>query len=266
MSLSTYEPNNMNVEQACFELELFGFAILPSVLSEEDTAALARLLDKADEERGVEYTYNGAFARLIPNTPAIDDAFLSLIDHPAVLPVLERVLGKDIVLGSMNSRVVRPGDPAQDLHSDIPFVHRRQAGSPVMLQVTWMIDGFTEDNGATCIVPGSHRMESSLPPEGMDIPYILSPTAPAGSVMIFNGQCWHGGGANRSQSRRRAIFGHYRIGPWMRYQTDPTVAFPEERWDQMTQRQREIMRMEHGIEQKNAADHYADQPSGGRYD
>ncbi len=255
----------INTQQACFELELYGYTVLPSVLSPEEVACLATLLDQEDEKRGVEYTYNASYARLVPNVPAIADVFLALIDHPAVLPVLEDVLGKDLVLGSMNSRILRPGDPAQDLHSDIPVVHRRQLGKPVMLQVTWMIDAFSHDNGATCIVPGSHRMESSVPAAGFDIPYIQAPTGLAGSVMIFNGQCWHGGGANNSQSRRRAIFGHYRVGPWMRFQTDPTVAFPQERWEQMSPRQREIMRMEHGINQKNAADHYADQPSG-RYD
>ena len=256
----------MTIEQACFELDLYGFTVLPSVLNEQDVKQLASLLDIADKARGVEYTYEGAFARLVTNAPAIDDAFLALIDHPAVLPVLEKVLGMDIVLGSMNSRIVRPGDPAQALHSDIPIVHRRQLGAPVMLQVTWMIDEFTAENGATHIVPGSHRAESSLPPQDLAIPHVLAPTAPAGSVLIFNGQCWHGGGANNSQSRRRAIFGHYRVGPWMRFQTDPTVAFPQERWHKMTGRQRQIMRMEHGIDQKNAADHYADQPSSGRYD
>jgi hypothetical protein len=256
----------MTVEQACFELDLYGFTVLPSVLTPDEAAHIARILDAADASGGVDYVFEEAFARLVLCAPALDDAILPLIDHPAVLPILESVLGTDIVLGSMNSRIVRPGDPAQGLHSDIPLVHRRITGHPVMLQVVWMIDGFTQDNGATCIVPGSHRAATSKPPEGLHLPLSLAPEGPAGSVMIFNGQCWHGGGANRSQNRRRAIFGHYRIGPWMRYQTDPTPHMTEDRWQAMTQRQREIMRMEFGLGQKNAADHYADQANRGRYD
>jgi ectoine hydroxylase-related dioxygenase (phytanoyl-CoA dioxygenase family) len=256
----------MSVDQACFELDLYGFTVLPSVLTPGEAARLSALLDEADAEIGVEYVYEEAFARLVPCVPALADEFLSLIDHPAVLPVLERVLGEDIVLGSMNSRIVRPGDPDQGLHSDIPTVHRHVLGAPVMLQVVWMIDGFTEDNGATRIVPGSHRLAEAKPSSTIGIPLVCAPTGPAGSVLIFNGQCWHGGGANRSEGRRRAVFGHYRVGPWMRFQTDPAIYITAERWEKMTRRQREIMRMVHGPAQKNAADYYVDQPHAGRYD
>ena len=256
----------MDLDQAIFELDLFGFTVLPSVLGENEVGKLTSLLDEADEAIGIDYVYDGAYARLVPCVPAIADEFLPLVDHPTVLPILEAVLGEDIVLGSMNSRILRPGDPMQGLHSDIPTAHRRVTGNPVMLQVVWMIDGFTTSNGATNLVPGSHRAVEPVPPAGKHIPYVLAPTGPPGSVMIFNGQCWHGGGANESQSRRRAIFGHYRVGPWMRFQTDPAPYISEERWAHMSDRQRELLRMVHGPEQKNAADYYADQSQGRRYD
>jgi ectoine hydroxylase-related dioxygenase (phytanoyl-CoA dioxygenase family) len=258
----------MDADQARFELDVFGFTVLPSVLSEAEAGRLRSILDAADDAIGVDYVYDEAFARLVPNLPALADEFLPLIDNPQVLAVIEGVLGRDIVLGSMNARIVRPGDPLQGLHSDIPAVHRRLVGPPVMVQATWMLDAFTPDNGATRIVPGSHRAEAASPPKERTIPHmhIVTPTGPAGSVLLFNGQCWHGGGANRSSHRRRAAFGHYRVGPWMRFQTDPTLNFPVERWERMTTRQREILRMVHGVDQKNAADYYADQPHAGRYD
>lgn len=255
-----------SAEQAAFELDLYGFTILPAVLDEAEATALAAALDEADAATGIDYSYDDAFARLVPCAPSLGDAFMALTDHPVVLPVVEKVLGEDIVLGSMNARIVRPGDPDQGLHSDIPAIHRRIIGAPVMLQVVWMVDGFTIEKGATRIVPGSHRHPEAYPPEGFDIPYALQPEAPAGSVLIFNGQCWHGGGANRSTERRRAIFGHYRIGPWMRFQADPALYLDEERWERMNPRQRELMRMEHGPQQKNAADYYADQKREKRYD
>lgn len=256
----------MNTEQAVFELDVFGFTVLPSVLDGATAARLAELLDEADAAVGTEYVYDGAYARLVPCAPAIAEDFLQLIDHPTVMPVVEAVLGHDLVLGSMNSRIVRPGDPAQGLHSDIPSVHRRVIGPPIMLQVVWMIDGFTLENGATRLVPGSHRATDAAPPEGLAVPHIVEPTGPSGSVMIFNGQCWHGGGANRSAERRRAVFGHYRVGPWMRFQLDPADHISSERWEQMSARQREILRMSHGVSQRNAADYYPQQASGRRYD
>lgn len=253
-------------QQAVFELDLYGFTVVPSVIPEGEAARLAALLDQADEKIGIEYVYDDAFARLVPCVPALGREFMALIDNRRVLDVLEAVLGPDIVLGSMNSRIVRPGDPGQGLHSDIPHVHRRVIGSPVMVQAVWMIDGFTQDNGATRIVPGSHRHAASYPPEGLAVPHAIVPTGPAGSVLLFNGQCWHGGGANHSQSRRRAVFGHYRVGPWMRFQTDPALYITQQQWEGMTDRQRQLLRMERGIEQKNAADYYAEQKRESRYD
>lgn len=253
------------IRQAVFELDLYGFTVLPSVIPPDEAARLAALLDAADESIGIEYVYDDAFARLVPCVPALGPEFMALTDNSRVLEVLEAVLGPDIVLGSMNSRIVRPGDPGQGLHSDIPHVHRRVLGPPVMLQAVWMIDGFTQDNGATRIVPGSHRHAQSCPPEGLDLPHAIAPTGPAGSVLLFNGQCWHGGGANSSQSRRRAVFGHYRVGAWMRFQTDPALYITRQQWEGMTERQRQLMRMERGIDQKNAADYYADQKRESRY-
>ncbi len=245
--------------QACFEMDVFGFTVLPSVLTPAEAASFADLLDAADEEFGSDYVHDGAFSRHVANMPARAVEFLALVDNPVVLEVVESVLGSDIVLGSMNARIVRPGDPQQGLHSDIPRVHRRLVGPPIMLQAVWMIDGFTAENGATRVVPGSHRAASPSPPPDRSIPHLAAPTGPPGSVLIFDGQCWHGGGSNHSAFRRRAVFAHYRVAPWMRFQTDPTIDFPVDRWERMTTRQRELLRMVRGVDQRNAADYYAGQ-------
>jgi ectoine hydroxylase-related dioxygenase (phytanoyl-CoA dioxygenase family) len=251
--------------QARFELDTFGFTVLPEVIPAAVAADLAERLDAADAAVGTDYTHDGAFARHVANLPARDGAFLALVDHAAVLALVEAVLGTDLVLGSMNARIVRPGDPEQGFHADVPTVHRRLVGPPIMCQAVWMLDAFTPDNGATRLVPGSHRAATSTPPPGMAVPHEVAPTGPAGSVLVFDGQVWHGGGANRSDAIRRAVFAHYRVGAWMRFQTDPTLDFPAERWDTMTTRQRELLRMVHGVGQRNAADNYPEQFTA-RYD
>jgi ectoine hydroxylase-related dioxygenase (phytanoyl-CoA dioxygenase family) len=224
------------------------------------------LLDEADERIGIEYVYDNAYARSVPCAPALGDGFMALVDNPQALAVVEQIMGPELVLGSMNARILRPGDPGQGLHSDIPAVHRRLIGTPVMLQVVWMLDGFTADKGATRIVPGSHRHPEAYPPGDRTIAHTVQPEGPPGSVMIFNGQCWHGGGENRSQERRRAVFGHYRLDAWMRFQTDPQLYVGKEQWARMSERQRELLRMTHGHDQKNAADYYAGQMRAKRYD
>jgi hypothetical protein len=258
--------DRQTIDQATFELDLYGFTVLPAVIPEAEALRLAGVLDKADERIGIDYVYDNAYARSVPCAPALDDGFMALVDDRQALAVVERVMGPALVLGSMNARIVRPGDPGQGLHSDIPAVHRRVIGTPVMLQVVWMLDGFTADKGATRIVPGSHRHPEAYPPEGRSITHVVQPEGPPGSVMIFNGQCWHGGGANRSTERRRAVFGHYRLDAWMRFQTDPQLYVGEPQWQRMSERQRELLRMTHGHSQKNAADYYADQMRAKRYD
>lgn len=240
--------------QQAFELQTFGFTVLESVVPAAHAAALSEAAARADRAAGTDYTHQHAYARHVMNLPALDRAFLALVDHPLVLAVVEHVLGPDVILGSMNARIVRPGDPDQPLHSDIPAAFRK-AGAPVMVNAVWMLDGFTPQNGGTRVVPGSHLFPDAEPPPGADVPYAVVPTGPPGSVLVFNGQCWHGGGANRAGRERRAVFAHYRVGHWMRFQCDPHEGFPAEWWPDLTDRQRALLRMQQGVGQPNAADY-----------
>ena len=72
-----------------------------------------------------------------------------------------------------------------------------------------MIDDFTPDNGSTRLVPGTHRARCP-PPKSFADPASRHPdqvvvTAPAGSVVVFNGHLWHGGTCNRGGDHRRAV-------------------------------------------------------------
>ena len=125
-----------------------------------------------------------------------------------------------------------------------------------MMNTVWMLDEFTPEIGATRIVPGSHKSGYAQTPEGMKIKNVQTATAPIGSVLIFNGQCWHGGGANTSDRDRHALFGHYRNGSWMRFQCDPHHRFKPEWLNLLTERQKKLLRMENGLESKIAADFY----------
>jgi len=242
-------------DQQVFEFETYGFTVLERVIPESDARDLADATTVADERFGTEYVHQEAYARHIMNLLVIDERFATLIDHPTVLGAVEHFLGSDVILGSLNARIVRPGDPIQPFHRDIP-PQLRKGGPPVMVQAVWMLDGFTADNGATRIVPGSHRAEPAEPPAGVEVKHWVAPTGPAGSVLVFNGQCWHGGGANRSDAVRRALFAHYRVSPWMRFQCDPHVGFTDDAWGRLNERQRRLLRMEQGVGQPNAADYY----------
>ena len=105
-------------EKAILEIDVYGFTILERVLSEDEAIEMREALIRCEREVGEEHTHRGT-ARHVSNLPTLDRIFHKTIDHPRTLPILEHFLGKSMILGSLNSRIVRPGDGYQGLHGDI---------------------------------------------------------------------------------------------------------------------------------------------------
>lgn len=242
-----------DLKQALFEIELYGFTLLEGILTAEEVTAIRAVNERLLESAGADQEFMGR-AGHISNLPTLDPIYFPLIDHPRVLPLLEAVMGENLILASLNSRVVRPGEGRQRLHADVPEgLHR--AGAPMMMNTGWMLDDFTEENGATFIVPGSHRMGRRNPPDGMEVTRVVRAVAPAGSVLVFNGQCWHGGGENFSDRPRHCLFGHYRLADWTRFQLDPHRGFPEAWFDRLNEKQKCLMRMQKGLGHRHSSDY-----------
>lgn len=239
------------VEKAVQEIEIYGFTILPSVLSAEEATAMRAALIECEKREGTETLHRGT-ASHVANLPTLDPIFFPTIDHARVLPILEHFLGTSLILGSLNSRIVRPGDPLQGMHSDIGKDMLNPV-SPVMMNTVWMLDDFTEEIGATRVLPGSHRSGLQEPPKDLDLKYLVTAVAPIGSVLVFNGQTWHGGGANNGDRNRHALFGHYRKSMLV-FQCDPHENFPPEWFDKLTDRQKQLMRMKNGPGAPRSAD------------
>ena len=240
-------------EQAVTEINLYGFTLIPDVLTEQEVDRYRRCLIECAEVHGeAGYANRNATSLAVFNLPALDPVFHDVIDHPVILPILEHFLEDSLILGSLSSRIVRPGDGCQDFHSDIA-AHMLNASSPVMMNTVWMLEDFGPHNGGTRVVPGSHRSGLNGPPFDMDVKYYLQPEASAGSVLIFNGQCWHGSGLNTSEYNRYAMFGHYRKSLLM-FQFDPHDGFNPDWADDLNPRQRQLMRMQKGVGTPHAAD------------
>ena len=244
------------VEQKITELQVFGFTLVEDVLATDEIAEMRELVTETAAKIGVESRHRGR-ARHLANLVTISPVFFKLIDHPSVLPFVEAIMGEDLILGSLNARIVRPGDGRQILHSDVPLaLHRYGTEPPVMMNTIWPLDDYTVENGATRVVPGSHQSHLQEPPEGFDVTWEVQTEIRAGSVIVINGQTWHGGGGNVTDSDRVALFGHYRFGQWMRFQCDPHDQFPTEWLDLLSERQRQLLRMTDGLSSRHGADFY----------
>jgi ectoine hydroxylase-related dioxygenase (phytanoyl-CoA dioxygenase family) len=239
------------LDQALLEMEVYGFTLLEDVLNPEEVSCLKESLLRCYERTGREQNFMGT-AGHVSNLPTHDQNFFYLLDHPKTLPILEAILGQNLILGSLNARIVRPDDFEQGFHTDIG-AELLNPLSPVMCNTVWMLDDFSPMNGSTRIVPGSHKSGMVGPPEGFLVQHVFQVTARAGSVLVFNGQCWHAGGNNQSNVDRHALFGHYRKSSLI-FQVDPHDGFPVEWYDLLSPRQRELLRMEHGLGVPHAAD------------
>lgn len=142
------------------------------------------------------------------NKGAVFDIFYT---HPKVLAAIGHVLGSSHKLSSLNYRAALPGKGSQNLHVD--WKDGVPNGSYKVCNSIWLLDDFTPDNGATRIVPGTHK-QSALPQDLVDDlsqphPDEVVITGRAGSVFIFNSHVWHGGTTNRTEKPRRSIHSYF---------------------------------------------------------
>jgi ectoine hydroxylase-related dioxygenase (phytanoyl-CoA dioxygenase family) len=202
-------------ERALAEIEEQGYTMLPGEVPLPRVAALRAALERVYREEahvprqtaepGCLRGYN------LVRRAAI---FREALQEPEVVAICDAVLGNTCILHSFESRSALPGGGQQSLHRDMPWV----PDTPLSINVVWMLDDFTEENGATRVVPGSHRR-----PEGPErdrvYPDEVLAIAPAGSLLLFNTQTWHGGGPNRTDRTRYAFHVHY-CRSWVKPQRD----------------------------------------------
>jgi len=200
-----------------------------------ESAATTELLDRIEAELepylhatptgGDDFT--GHHTRRTGALLARSPSFRDLAAHPLVLAVLDRVLGDHATSYQLHlTQVIEigPGEPAQLVHRDqwafdfFPF----PPGYEVECHTMWAMHDFTDENGATRVIPGSHRWQDKLRPANDDT---VPAEMPKGSVFIYLGSVYHGGGANRSDRPRRGINVGYTLS-WLRQEENQYLACP----------------------------------------
>jgi hypothetical protein len=121
---------------------------------------------------------------------------------------------------------IGPSETKQVLHRDrgIWGGYLPRKIEPLMSTI-WAVTEFTRDNGATQIVPGSHKWEKERKPDDTEIAYAeMNP----GSVLLYTGTVLHGGGANKTASEiRTGVFLHYALN-WLRQEENQYLSCPPE--------------------------------------
>jgi ectoine hydroxylase-related dioxygenase (phytanoyl-CoA dioxygenase family) len=150
--------------------------------------------------------------------------FRTIAMHPAIMAAGDHVLGHATTWRFSASEYIEigPGESAQRLHRDAWKYDMVDFPCEVELNGMWAVSDFTEANGATRVAPGSQRLGHDARVDPADT---LPAEMPKGSLMIYTGQVFHGGGANTSNEWRRGLSLQHAVG-WLTQSTDQFLECP----------------------------------------
>ena len=189
-----------------------GFTIVENAIEPALVDALCEALSRLERDldaRPADNAFEGRNTVRIYNLLAHGAPFDAVPVHEKVLPIVEGVLDEGCLVSSLSSIAIDPGEIAQPIHADDQVIPLEKPHRPIVCNSMWALTDFTEATGATRLVPGSHRREN--PAYGGVYETIPAEMA-RGSVLIWDGALWHGGGANQTSLRRTGIAMNYCAG------------------------------------------------------
>jgi hypothetical protein len=193
---ASVDPSIVDADLAGIERD--GYVILADLLTaaecEEIKAAVEPFLTKTGRN-----SFEGLYTRRLNKTRVCD----RLVDHPRVLALLDRLFLPNYLLSQMQAIDIDPGEQAQLMHHDDGMYPVPRPRPPLGAATIWAIDAFTEDNGATVVVPGSHQWGAGRRATDSDVHI------------------------NRSDQSRLAVTAQY-CEPWLRPQEAFTLSTPRE--------------------------------------
>lgn len=213
-----------SLAEAAETLRLLGYAVVDAGLSPEELVTLAGRFEAVRAADAVgplaDLRRRVGEGDLLRCPLAQDPAFLALAGNPRILALCEGLIGPGFILNQQNG-IVNPAGAERysqsPFHRDLPYQHFVST-RPLALNALFCLDPFTEENGATWLVPGSHK-EEAFPSEPVLRAQRRQIAAPAGSFLVLDCMVWHGGGQNRTARDRRAVNHVYTIA-MMRQQID----------------------------------------------
>lgn len=217
----------MDAKQHAQNIERDGYTIVRDAIDADFVDALADDLLRLERELAVvpaKNPFEGTNTIRIYNLLVHGELYQRIPVQENILNIVEKVLDRGCLVSSLSSIAILPGETKQPLHADDQLIPIPRPHVPLVCNCMWAITDFTEDNGATRIVPGSHKWDK--PPHSGAKYEAIQAVMPKGSVMVYNGSLWHGGGANQSSERRVGIAMNYCAG-FIRQQENQQLGIPK---------------------------------------
>lgn len=240
-SLDTQTLDAGAVEAHAESLRTEGYTIVEHAIALDFIDALAEDLQRLEGELGIvpaDNLFEGTHTTRIYNLLAHGPLYERIPLHPNILPIVENVLDPGLLVSTLSSIAIGPEETPQPIHSDDILIPLPKPHVPIIVNTMWAVTDFTEENGATRIIPGSHLEDHS--PNPLEHYDSIPAEMPKGSVLLWVGSLWHGGGANRTSDRRVGIAMNYCAG-FIRQQENQQLGIPVETVKRFPKRLQEMV-------------------------
>ena len=194
------------------QLDEYGYVVLEGVLTTAQVSTLReRSVERVKRERELgAQLYLDNRSQRVWNLVNKGKIFANMIQHPAELEFQEYLLGKNCTLSSFTVNLIGAGSPSSELHIDYPLssLPTPHPSFALCANSIYLLDDFSLENGATHLVPGSHK-RCYGPSSGEVYDDIIQVTGKKGDIIIVHGHIWHGSGENRTDQDRVALLGFF---------------------------------------------------------
>lgn len=231
-----------DIETHLTELASAGFTIIPDFLSADQVRLVRQALAPHLGGHSGRNDFEGFDTERVYTLVARGRLFEELAEDARLLALFDANLLPGYLLTASQAINIHPGESAQPLHVDDGFYRLPRPRPAVSFSMILAVDDFTEENGATEILAGSHLWDADAASDAVMLsaptpqPVLMS----AGSCLVFSGVLIHRGGANRSPAPRLAITYQY-CQPWARTQENYFLAIPPDRVRQMSPRLQQLL-------------------------
>jgi hypothetical protein len=225
--------SDTDVERACEQIRQLGYGVIDGGYDIEWLSSLSLAFDRAQQRHALDHGGLDALTAIDEHNTirlplAYESLFLELATNSRIQEICRSLIAGYAILNQQNGIINPPNGLRYNQgawHRDLPYQHF-VSSRPLAINALFCLDAFTIENGATMVLPASHKLEA-FPSDHFVDTQAVSVTAPAGSFIVLDCMVFHSGGVNVTAKPRRAVNHVYSI-PLLRQQIDLPAALGED--------------------------------------